>query len=118
MLQDMLEEYGGVIISFLHSGKQSNNVTIKGARPCVEAAKKYIYEIVEDLDNEVTTECVIPQKFHNFLMVPMCSQVRQITKNYNVQIKLSDREEISFTNKEPAIPENKEEGERSLQEML
>uniref|UniRef100_A0A8C6DFQ7 Vigilin n=1 Tax=Moschus moschiferus TaxID=68415 RepID=A0A8C6DFQ7_MOSMO len=113
VLQDTPEEYGGVIISFSHSGKQSNKVTIKGARPCVEAAKKYIHEIIEDLDNEVTTECVIPQKFHNFLMGPMCSRVRQITKDYNVQIKFSDREEISLTNKEPAIPENKEEGGKS-----
>lgn len=46
-------------------------------------------------------------------MRPICSRVKQITKDYNVQIKLSDREEISLTDKEPAIPENKEEGGKS-----
>lgn len=43
----------------------------------------------------------------------MSSRVKQITKGYNVQIKFSDREEISLTDKEPAIPENKEEGGKS-----
>lgn len=61
VLQVMPEEYGGVIISFSHSGKQSNKITIKGARPCVEAVKKYIQEIIEDLDNEITAKCVLPR---------------------------------------------------------
>ncbi|EPY75628.1 vigilin-like protein [Camelus ferus] len=112
--REMTEEYGGVIINFSCLGEQSNKVTIKGAKPCVEAAKKHIQEIIEDLDTAVTIECVIPQKFHDFFMGPMCSRVRQISRDYSVQIKFPDREEIPLTNTEPAVLENKEEvGEKS-----
>ncbi|XP_031527372.2 vigilin-like isoform X2 [Vicugna pacos] len=112
--REMTEEYGGVIINFSCLGEKSNKVTIKGAKPCVEAAKKHIQEIIEDLDTAVTIECVIPQKFHDFFMGPMCSRVRQISRDYSVQIKFPDREEIPLTNTEPAVLENKEEvGEKS-----
>ena len=112
----MPEEYGGVIISFSHSGKQSNKITTKGARPCVEAVKKYIQEIIEDLDNEITTECVIPQKFHHFLMRPIYSRVKQITKDYNVQIKFSERFHLLI--KSQLFQKIRKKGERALQEML
>lgn len=108
VLQEMTEEYGDVIINFSCSGKQSNKVTIKGAKPCVEAVNKHIQEINRDLDNEVATECVIPQKLPQFFMGPMCSRIRQVTRDYSVQIKFPEREEISLTNKQPAVLENKE----------
>ncbi|MBZ3887180.1 Vigilin [Sciurus carolinensis] len=116
VLRDMTEEYGGVIINFSCSGKQSNKVTIKGAKPCVEAAKKHILEIIGDLDAQVTTECVIPQKFHRFVMGPMCSRIRQIARDYNVQIKFPDKERPE-TNIDPAVEENVDEmGRNSTKE--
>ena len=36
-------------------------VTLKGAKDCVEAARKRILEIVDDLDCQITIECVIEQ---------------------------------------------------------
>ncbi|KAM9576887.1 LOW QUALITY PROTEIN: vigilin-like [Trichechus inunguis] len=117
VLQEMTEEYGGVIINFSCSGKQNNKVTTKGPKLCVEAAKKQIQEIISDFHTQVTTECVIPQKFHRFVMGPMCSQVRQITRDYNVQIKFPDREENPVTNIEPAVQEDKDEiGKRNTKE--
>ncbi|KAB0399211.1 hypothetical protein E2I00_017536 [Balaenoptera physalus] len=112
VLQEMIEKYGGVIINFSCSGKQSNKVTIKGAKSCVEAVNKHTQEIIGDLDNEVATVCVIPQKFHDFFMGPMYSRIRQSARDYSVQIKFPDRE-ISLTNKQPAVLENKEEREKS-----
>ncbi|XP_058391071.1 vigilin-like [Diceros bicornis minor] len=109
VLREMTEEYGGVIINFSHSGKQSNKVTIKGTKLCVEAAKKHIQEIIENLDTQVTTECVIPQKFHHFIMGPMCSRIQQITRDYNVQIKFPDKKENSVTNIDPVVQKNEEE---------
>lgn len=49
VLRDLAEEYGGVMVSFPRTGSQSDKVTLKGAKDCVEAAKKRMLEIVEDL---------------------------------------------------------------------
>lgn len=92
-----------MIINFSWSGKLRNKITFKGAKACVEAAKKYIQEILAVIDNQVTTEYVIPQKFHYFVMGPMYSQIQQIARDYNVQIKFSDSEEIHSINIEKTV---------------
>uniref|UniRef100_A0A8C2SZY6 Vigilin n=1 Tax=Coturnix japonica TaxID=93934 RepID=A0A8C2SZY6_COTJA len=104
VLREIADEYGGVMVSFPRSGTQSDKVTLKGAKDCVEAAKKRIQEIIEDLVSQVTIECTIPQKFHRSIMGPKGSRIQQITRDYGVQIKFPDREE------NPALQENGEEG--------
>uniref|UniRef100_A0AAY4DX69 Vigilin n=1 Tax=Denticeps clupeoides TaxID=299321 RepID=A0AAY4DX69_9TELE len=49
VLRDLADEYGGVMVSFPRTGTQSERVTLKGAKDCVEAAKKRMLEIIEDL---------------------------------------------------------------------
>uniref|UniRef100_A0A8C9WID2 Vigilin n=1 Tax=Scleropages formosus TaxID=113540 RepID=A0A8C9WID2_SCLFO len=49
VLRDIADEYGGVMVSFPRTGSQSDKVTLKGAKDCVEAAKKRMLEIIEDL---------------------------------------------------------------------
>lgn len=49
VLRDLADEYGGVMVSFPRTGMQSDKVTLKGAKDCVEAAKKRMLEIIEDL---------------------------------------------------------------------
>uniref|UniRef100_A0A2I3THE3 Vigilin n=1 Tax=Pan troglodytes TaxID=9598 RepID=A0A2I3THE3_PANTR len=93
VLREIAEEYGGVMVSFPRSGTQSDKVTLKGAKDCVEAAKKRIQEIIEDLEAQVTLECAIPQKFHRSVMGPKGSRIQQITRDFSVQIKFPDREE-------------------------
>ncbi|KAM7012771.1 high density lipoprotein binding protein a isoform 2-T2 [Tautogolabrus adspersus] len=93
VLRDLADEYGGVMVSFPRTGSQSEKVTLKGAKECVEAAKKRMQEIVEDLDAQVTIECVIPQKFHRSIMGPKGSRIQQITRDHNVQIKFPERED-------------------------
>ncbi|XP_039602941.1 vigilin [Polypterus senegalus] len=95
VLREIAEEYGGVTVSFPRTGVQSDKVTLKGAKDCVEAAKKRILEIIEDLDAQVTLECVIPQKYHRSVMGAKGSKVQQITRDYDVQIKFPEREECS-----------------------
>ncbi|KAM5228548.1 vigilin isoform 2-T2 [Ctenodactylus gundi] len=109
VLREIAEEYGGVMVSFPRSGTQSDKVTLKGAKDCVEAAKKRIQEIIEDLEAQVTLECAIPQKFHRSVMGPKGSRIQQITRDYNVQIKFPDREENPAHGVEPAIQENGDE---------
>ncbi|PNI14320.1 HDLBP isoform 15, partial [Pan troglodytes] len=85
VLREIAEEYGGVMVSFPRSGTQSDKVTLKGAKDCVEAAKKRIQEIIEDLEAQVTLECAIPQKFHRSVMGPKGSRIQQITRDFSVQ---------------------------------
>lgn len=49
VLRDIADEYGGVIVSFPRTATQSDKVTLKGAKDCVEAAKKRMLEMIEDL---------------------------------------------------------------------
>ncbi|GCB63993.1 hypothetical protein scyTo_0014709 [Scyliorhinus torazame] len=93
VLREIADEYGGVMVSFPRTGTQSDKVTLKGAKDCVEAAKKRMQEIVEDLEAQVTIECVILQKFHRMVMGAKGLNVQQITKDHNVQIKFPEREE-------------------------
>ncbi|XP_056270396.1 high density lipoprotein binding protein a isoform X1 [Pseudoliparis swirei] len=93
VLRDLADEYGGVMVSFPRTGTQSDKVTLKGAKECVEAAKKRMLEIIEDLDAQVIIECVITQKFHRSIMGPKGSRIQQITRDHNVQIKFPERED-------------------------
>ncbi|XP_066565203.1 high density lipoprotein binding protein a isoform X1 [Amia ocellicauda] len=106
VLRDIAEEYGGVMVSFPRTASQSDKVTLKGAKDCVEAAKKRMQEIIEDLDAQVTMECVIAQKFHRSIMGPKGSRIQQITRDHNVQIKFPEREDLQAPPAEPAIQEN------------
>ncbi|XP_064194944.1 vigilin-like [Anguilla rostrata] len=106
VLRDIGEEYGGVMVSFPRSASQSDKVTLKGAKECVEAAKKRMQDIIEDLDAQVTMECVIPQKFHRSIMGPKGSRIQQITRDHNVQIKFPDREDTQGSPTEPVVQEN------------
>uniref|UniRef100_A0A8C5PC31 Vigilin n=1 Tax=Leptobrachium leishanense TaxID=445787 RepID=A0A8C5PC31_9ANUR len=111
VLRDIAEEYGGVTVSFPRSGVQSDKVTLKGAKECVEAAKKRILDIIEDLEAQVTIECMIPQKYHRSIMGPKGSRIQQITREHGVQIKFPDREENpQAPNADLPAQENGEEG--------
>lgn len=108
VLRDLADEYGGVMVSFPRTGSQSEKVTLKGAKECVEAAKKRMQEIVEDLDAQVTMECVITQKFHRSIMGPKGSRIQQITRDHNVQIKFPEREDPQASPTEAPVQENGE----------
>ncbi|XP_072349563.1 vigilin isoform X2 [Scyliorhinus torazame] len=93
VLREIAEEYGGVTVSFPRTGVQSDRVMLKGAKDCVEAAKRRILEIIGDLEAQVTLECVIPQKFHRAVMGLKGGKVQQITRDHDVQIKFPERDE-------------------------
>lgn len=49
LIHEIADENGGIIISFPRAGSESDKVTLKGAKQCIEGAKTRILEIVEDL---------------------------------------------------------------------
>ncbi|XP_065366752.1 vigilin [Calliphora vicina] len=92
ILHRISEEYGGVMISFPRPGVDSDKVTLKGAKDCIEAAKLRISEIVADLDAQVTIEVVIPQRLHRTIMGARGFKVQQVTTEHDVNIKFPDRD--------------------------
>lgn len=49
-------------------GVDSDRVTLKGSKECIELAIARIKEIVHELDSQVTIECVISQRHHRTVM--------------------------------------------------
>ena len=93
ILRQIGDDFGGVTVSFPRSGVKSDRVVIKGAKDCVEGAKKRLLEIVDDLESQVTIECVIPQKHHRTVMGAKGSKVQDITKQFEVNIKFPEKPE-------------------------
>ncbi|XP_013786055.2 vigilin-like [Limulus polyphemus] len=92
VLRQIAEDFGGVNVSFPRSGSDSDLVILKGAKECVEGAKQRIMEIVSELEEMVTVECIIPQVYHRTVMGAKGHKVQAITQEYSVQIKFPDRE--------------------------
>ncbi|KTF81679.1 hypothetical protein cypCar_00017836, partial [Cyprinus carpio] len=104
VLRELAEEYGGVAVSFPRTGTHNDNITLKGPRECVDAAKKRIQEIVRDLESQVNVEVLIPQRYHRAIMGPKGCRIQQITREHEVQIKFPDRDESAA--QEAASQEN------------
>ncbi|XP_017078252.1 vigilin [Drosophila eugracilis] len=92
ILHRISEECGGVMISFPRAGTNSDKVTIKGAKDCIEAARQRIEEIVAELEAQTTIEVVIPQRQHRNIMGARGFKVQQVTSEFDVQIKFPDRD--------------------------
>ncbi|XP_034425054.1 vigilin [Hippoglossus hippoglossus] len=109
VLRELAEEYGGVAVSFPRTGANSQRVTLKGAKDCVEAAKKRIQEIIEDLESQVTMEVAIPQRYHRAIMGPKGCRIQLITREHEVQIKFPERDDsAAVSGQEPPPQENGE----------
>ncbi|KAM6949641.1 vigilin [Aplochiton taeniatus] len=93
VLRELAEEYGGLAVSFPRTGTHSDRVTLKGAKDCVEAAKRRIQEIIEDLEAQVSLEVAIPQRYHRAVMGPKGCRIQQITRDHEVNIKFPERED-------------------------
>ncbi|XP_030368983.1 vigilin [Scaptodrosophila lebanonensis] len=92
ILHRISEECGGVMISFPRPGANSDKVTLKGPKECIEAAKQRIAEIVADLEAQTTIDVIIPQRQHRTIMGARGYKVQMVTSQYDVQIKFPDRD--------------------------
>ncbi|XP_051968611.1 vigilin-like isoform X1 [Xyrauchen texanus] len=106
VLRDLAEDYGGVAVSFPRTSTQSDRITLKGPRECVDAAKYRIQEIIRELESQVSVEVAIPQRYHRGVMGPKGCRIQQITWEHEVQIKFPDRDESAA--QESASQENGE----------
>lgn len=91
MLKDISDQYGGVTISFPRATETSDRVVIKGAKDCVDGAIHKIREKVEEFEATVTMNIEIPQQHHRTVMGAQGRQVKNITSDFDVQIKFPER---------------------------
>uniref|UniRef100_A0AAR2ISL5 Vigilin n=1 Tax=Pygocentrus nattereri TaxID=42514 RepID=A0AAR2ISL5_PYGNA len=98
ILRELAEEYGGVMVSFPRTGSQSEKVTLKGAKDCVEAAKKRMFEIVEDLVSP------IPMPFSPLCTPSSCIQSFKRLALNSTYTQVQENGESNGEIKEPADP--------------
>ncbi|XP_014242166.1 vigilin [Cimex lectularius] len=91
VLHQLESEFEGVTISFPRNGVESNVVLIKGPKNMIEPVKKKMADIVHDLEERVTIDCVIPHANHRSIMGQKGMKVQEIEMMYNVKIKFPDR---------------------------
>lgn len=84
-------ECGGVEIVFPRATSKSSLVVLKGSKQCVETAKSRIEAILADLESRITTECLIPQKYHRMILGTKGQNIREITNSHDVMIKFPER---------------------------
>jgi len=101
-LQQIARDCGGVSASFPRAASNSSKVVLKGAKDCIEAAKKRFEEIITDIENQITIEFIVPAKLHGNIMGSKGHRIQEITKEHNVQVKFPDRK----NNEESAVVEN------------
>jgi len=91
LLHEISDQYGGVTISFPRTNVSSDIVVIKGAKDCVNGAKQRILDIIQELEQQVSIDCVIPQKYHRNVMGAKGLKIQAITGEFGVNIKFPDR---------------------------
>jgi len=116
VLNDISDEYGGVNIS-LPKDLTSPRIALKGARECVEGAKKRLLEIVAELEAMTEIQCIIPQKHHRAILGNKGKNVQDLTSRLNVQIKFPERKR---TDEEapPAPEEPPVEGQENKSDII
>lgn len=98
-LRQLGDELGGVSVSFPRtSDKDNSSVTLKGAKDCVEAAKRRLLDEVSRLENLVTIEVLIDQQHHRSLMGARGNTVKSVQAAHNVHIKFPERRPNEKTN--------------------
>ncbi|GFT92082.1 sulfotransferase 1C4 [Nephila pilipes] len=68
VLKQSSNDYGNVTVSFPKFVSNSRKVVLKVAKDFLEPAKQSLYEAVEDLEEMVTVECLIPQEYHRTVL--------------------------------------------------
>ena len=64
---------------------------LEGAKECVEAARLRIEEEVSELEQQVSIDCIIPQKFHRTIMGSKGARVQSVTTEFGVRIKFPEK---------------------------
>ncbi len=87
LINQISDENCNVRISFPKTSASSNQVTLKGPKDAVEAAKKKILELVWEFENQVSVEVVVSQKYHVAIIGKNGVNSQQISDDHKVEIQ-------------------------------
>lgn len=106
------EGLGDLQITFPKSNN-SDVVSIRGSKDCVEMAKTRITEMVGDLEAQVTMEVVIPQVYHRNIMGKAGRNVQSIQSEHKVEIQFPKRD---TGDSKDGVPNGNADGEVAVQD--
>jgi predicted PilT family ATPase len=86
LINQISDENCNVKISFPKQSN-SNQVSLKGPKDAVEAAKKRILELVYEFENQVTIEVHVPQRYHVAIIGKNGANSQQISDEFKVEIQ-------------------------------
>ncbi|KAF1764887.1 hypothetical protein GCK72_004838 [Caenorhabditis remanei] len=116
LVKEIQDQNGGVVISFPKNGSDSNEVSIRGSKQCVEAARARIEDTVEDYEKQITDTVSIQAQFHRGLLAGRGAKIHELQSKYNVSIRFpNNREEgaegsdqVTLSGRDTKVEEAKE----------
>uniref|UniRef100_A0A1I7U4S3 Vigilin n=1 Tax=Caenorhabditis tropicalis TaxID=1561998 RepID=A0A1I7U4S3_9PELO len=116
LVKEIQEQNGGVVISFPKNGSDSNEVSLRGSKQCVEAATARIEDIVEDYEKQITDTVAIPAAFHRGLLANRGAKIHELQSKYNVSIRFpnnrdqgaEESDQVSISGRDTKVEEAKE----------
>lgn len=116
LVKEIQEQNGGVVISFPKNDSDSNEVSIRGSKQCVEAARARIEDIVEDYEKQITDTVTIPAQYHRGLLAGRGAKIHELQSKFNVSIRFPNyREEeaegadvVTISGRDTKVEEAKE----------
>jgi len=106
LVRSIMEDCGGVIISFPPTGSNSDKVTIRGVAEDVAKARKQLTELASERQiNGHCEELKADTKFHKFLIGRKGGNIAKIREQYNVRVVFpgpdeAERETITLIGKQ------------------
>lgn len=97
LINEISDENCNVKISFPKT-ENTSEVTIKGPKDAVEAAKKRILEHVHRLENQVTLEVNIPQQYHAVVIGKKGVNSQKISEEFHVNIQFHAKDDSKPAN--------------------
>lgn len=116
LIKEIQEQNGGVVISFPKNGSDSSEVSIRGSKQCVEAARARIEDTVEDYEKQISDTISIPAQYHRTLLAGRGAKIHELQSKYNVSIRFpNNREEgaegsdlVTISGRDTKVEETKE----------
>ena len=99
LINQISDENCNVKISFPKQST-SNQVSLKGPKEAVEAAKKKILELAYEFENQVTLDVVVPQKYHVAIIGKNGVNSQQISDDFKVEIQFPAKSTAEAANSE------------------
>ncbi|ESN93671.1 hypothetical protein HELRODRAFT_180766 [Helobdella robusta] len=67
------------------------NLLLRGDKGAVAETKEHILKVIQNMDSQIVLEWRVPQKYHRFVLGTKGQRVQEVTKKFEVDIKVPSR---------------------------